>query len=26
MEEEPTPIQHRANALLPAWMLRYLNE
>ncbi|XP_034914848.1 agamous-like MADS-box protein AGL8 homolog isoform X3 [Populus alba] len=25
-EEEPTPIQHRANALLPAWMLRYLNE
>ncbi|KAF9671437.1 hypothetical protein SADUNF_Sadunf12G0047600 [Salix dunnii] len=26
IEEEPTPIQHRANALLPAWMLRYLNE
>ncbi|XP_052301953.1 truncated transcription factor CAULIFLOWER A isoform X4 [Populus trichocarpa] len=26
IEEEPAPIQHRANALLPAWMLRYLNE
>ncbi|XP_011013299.1 PREDICTED: truncated transcription factor CAULIFLOWER A-like isoform X3 [Populus euphratica] len=26
IEEEPTPIQNRANALLPAWMLRYLNE
>ncbi|CAK7323213.1 unnamed protein product [Dovyalis caffra] len=25
-EEELPPIQHRANALLPAWMLRHLNE